>query len=120
MHIHPRVLDLHKGFRRGPDDRIRFARRGLQRQQVHVRAGIESAQYSIDVDRVGRALVVETLRDHDLEDISVTDELLRPLDGLVEDRCLDARNRSRRDRQVDLGQPGLGGLSESGLHPIEP
>ena len=59
----------------------------LQLQVVHVRARVDRAQHPVDVERVGRAVEVEALREDDLEHLAVADRLLA-----------DARPRPRTPR----------------------
>ena len=49
-------------------------------QEVHVRARVEQAQGPVDVVGVGLELEVEPLREHDLEDVTGPDVLLRRVD----------------------------------------
>jgi hypothetical protein len=60
--------------------------------------GIERAQHAVDVDRLGRDLVVEPLRDHHLEHVAVADVLLRPLDARAVVRRCTAGTGSARSR----------------------
>ena len=72
-----------------------------QPQQVHVRAGVGRPQHPVDVERVGRALGLEPLRDHHLERLAGADLLLRGLDGRVVLRRVRRRVNARLGRVVD-------------------
>jgi len=79
---HLPVLDLDQRLRAGADDVQRDAVRGLAPEQVHVRAGVRRAQAAVDVERVGRAVQVEALGEHHLEDLAVPDRLQAKADGV--------------------------------------
>ena len=48
--------------------------------EVHVRARVHLPEHPVDVERVGLQVEVETLREHDLEDVARKDVLLRHVD----------------------------------------
>ena len=87
--------------------------------EVHVRARVQAAQHAIHVERVRRDLVLEPLRDDDLEHVAVVDVQLRTVDGAEEVVAFAAMARIGRARQVDVGEPRLGRLREALLHAVE-
>ena len=73
---HTTVEQLHHRLGRRADDGQLVAA-----HEVHVRARVDLAQHSVDVERIGVELELEALREHDLEDVAGEDVLLRDLDG---------------------------------------
>ena len=90
-----------------------------QPEEVHVGARVGRAQHPVDVERVGRAVGLEPLRDHDLERLARPDLLLGGLDGGV------VLGRAASAQEVRLGRPvhrdrGRGRRGQLGGHPVEP
>ncbi|OEI69630.1 Uncharacterized protein Cus16_0238 [Curtobacterium sp. ER1/6] len=116
----PTVLHLHERLGRRADDPEPLVVGVREREEVHVRARVEGPQHPVDVERVGRDVVVEPLRDDDLEDVAVADEVLRPGHrrhvvvgrGPVPGRRLGDLERLRDGRGARL--------HEVGLHAVEP
>jgi len=120
MHRDVPVGDLDERLGARADDRVRFAGRIVEREEVHVRRGVERAQHAVDVEGVGRAVGVEALRDDDLEHVAIAHELLRAHDGGLVVRLRAARARRRRRREIDLCDVRHRRPPELGLEPVEP
>ena len=88
---HASVEHLHHRLGRGADQR----RLGVA-NDVHVGRRVHLAEDSIHVERVERALDVETLREDDLERVTGEDVLARDLDGIAVEAA--------RHRRPHLGQ----------------
>src|SRR5699024_6233729 len=69
--------DGDEGLGRGADDARRLPRIVMEVEQVHEGARVRMAQHPVDAQRVRRTWGVESLPEHDLEDLPVDDLLLR-------------------------------------------
>ena len=115
--------DSHQRLGRAADDRVRRPVRGGQPEQVHVRARVRRAQDPVDLERVGRAVEGEALREDDLEHLSRADVLL----GELDDRPValgarvgpDPAQRLLGPRDVDDGHRAGRGGGQGGRHRVE-
>ncbi len=121
-----RVLDVGRAARARPRDRAvvdapaRAAHEHLGRgaedrrlpelQIEHVGRRVDGAKRAVDLERVGRDVELQTLREHDLKDVARGDVLLGALDGRLEVLALRVRPRlpalaaGRLRRLDDVGE----------------
>ena len=100
---HATVEHLHHRLGRRADER----HLGVA-HEVHVRRRVHLAQHAVHVERVERALEVEALREHDLEDVAGEDVLARDLDRVAVEVAAHRRPHARAARTSSSAGGGDG------------
>ena len=65
------AIHFDQRFRAGANDIEITSLRVSQRHEIHVRTGVQRTQYTIDVERIGRRIDVETLGNNHLKHVTV-------------------------------------------------
>ena len=74
------AIHFNQCFRAGADNIEITSLRVSQRHEIHVRTGVQRTQYTIDVERIGRRIDVETLGNNHLKHVTVDNMLLGDFD----------------------------------------